>query len=133
MAKHMDALSPRKRELLELLLKEKEAKSRAADSHEIARRQGDQPLIPSFAQQRLWFIDQLEPGSPAYNIPAAVRLTGDLDIARLERAYHEVVRRHEDLRMTFAADQGRPRLVVAPELRPPLPVEDLTGAPESGR
>jgi acyl carrier protein len=54
----------------------------------------DGPLPASFAQQRLWFLDQLEPGSPAYNVPIAVRLVGDLDVSALERALAELVRRH---------------------------------------
>ncbi|HVS00541.1 MAG TPA: amino acid adenylation domain-containing protein [Thermoanaerobaculia bacterium] len=74
-------------------------------------REGDLPL--SFSQQRLWFLDQLEPGSPAYNIPLAVRLTGDLSVARLERIFAEVVRRHEALRTTFVSREGRPVQVIA--------------------
>jgi len=56
----------------------------------------------SFGQQRLWFLDRFEPNSPYYNIPSAVRLTGVLNAAVLERALNEVVRRHEILRTTFA-------------------------------
>src|SRR5205085_2432796 len=64
-------------------------------------RNADLPL--SFAQHRLWLIDQLESGSAAYNIPAAVRLTGDLDARALEQSFTETVRRHEVLRTSFAA------------------------------
>src|SRR5581483_8765731 len=63
---------------------------------ERVRREGE--LALSFAQQRLWFIHQLEPESAAYNIPLAVRLTGALDLEALRRAMAEVVRRHEALR-----------------------------------
>ncbi|RKH42398.1 amino acid adenylation domain-containing protein, partial [Corallococcus llansteffanensis] len=66
------------------------------------------PLPLSFAQQRLWFIDQLEPGTALYNVPIAVRLEGDLDTAALERALREVVRRHEALRTTFAVGNPEP-------------------------
>ncbi|HVR95588.1 MAG TPA: amino acid adenylation domain-containing protein, partial [Thermoanaerobaculia bacterium] len=90
-------------------------------------REGDLPL--SFAQQRLWFLDQLEPGSPAYNIPFAVRLTGDLAPALLERVFAEVVRRHESLRTTFSSREGRPVQVIASEVRPELPVVDLSRLP----
>ncbi|HVR99644.1 MAG TPA: non-ribosomal peptide synthase/polyketide synthase, partial [Thermoanaerobaculia bacterium] len=93
-------------------------------------RDGDLPL--SFAQQRLWFLDQLEPGSPAYNIPLAVRLTGELSIARLERVFTEVVRRHEALRTTFVSREGSPVQVIASAAasRPELPVVDLSHLPE---
>ncbi len=89
----------------------------------------DLPL--SFTQERLWFLDQLEPGSPAYNLPASALLRGDLDAGLLAAALGEVVRRHEALRTTFAAVAGRPRQVVAaPAAGPlPLPVIDLDALP----
>src|SRR5262249_31984256 len=59
------------------------------------------PLPVSFVQERLWFLDQLVPESDAYNVPAALRLTGALNIPALERALNEIVRRHEALRTTF--------------------------------
>src|SRR5262249_34475294 len=69
----------------------------------------------SFAQQRLWFLDQLEPGNLFYNIPLAVRLQGPLDVGALERGLNEIVRRHEVLRTTFPAEAGTPHQVIAPE------------------
>src|SRR6185369_5385952 len=72
----------------------------------------DLPL--SFAQERLWFLDQLEPGSDSYVMPSALRFTGDLDPVSLAAGVGEIVRRHEALRTTFTTVQGRPRQVIAP-------------------
>jgi amino acid adenylation domain-containing protein len=91
------------------------------------------PLPASFAQHRLWFLDRLQPGSSAYNIPTAVRLEGRLDVAALRSALAEVVGRHEILRTTFADDGGVPRQVIADSLELPLPIEDLSGLPEDRR
>ncbi|MBZ4419892.1 non-ribosomal peptide synthase/polyketide synthase [Myxococcus sp. RHSTA-1-4] len=88
-------------------------------------REGALPL--SFAQQRLWFLDQLQPGGTAYNMPAVFRLEGTLDVAALERAFTELVRRHESLRTTFRDDGGTPVQVIHPAAPFPLPVVDLTG------
>jgi amino acid adenylation domain-containing protein len=87
-------------------------------------------LPASFAQERLWFLDQLEPDSPFYNIPAAVRLRGDLRLDALEGALREIVRRHEILRTSFAQYEGRPVQVIAPELEPPFSLIDLGDLPE---
>jgi amino acid adenylation domain-containing protein/non-ribosomal peptide synthase protein (TIGR01720 family) len=87
----------------------------------------------SFAQQRLWFFDQLEPGTTVYNIPTAVRLSGPLDMEALRRSLEEIVRRHEILRTTFIAVDGKPRQVIAPEPDLPFTVTDLRRAPRDGR
>ncbi|WP_420127105.1 non-ribosomal peptide synthase/polyketide synthase [Longimicrobium sp.] len=96
-----------------------------------AERTGPLPL--SFAQERLWFIDRLEPGSATYNIPAAMRLAGALDQAALERALGEIVRRHEALRTVFAEVDGAPVQGVAPFGGFALPVEDLSGLSKADR
>ncbi len=94
----------------------------------------DGAAIPlSFAQQRLWFLDQFEPGSPFYNVPAAVRLTGALHRPALEQSLNEIVRRHEVLRTTFATKDGIPVPQVAAELTIPVPVVDLRGLPPEQR
>ncbi|MDQ3804120.1 MAG: amino acid adenylation domain-containing protein, partial [Acidobacteriota bacterium] len=84
---------------------------------------GELPL--SFAQQRLWFIDQLEPGNAAYNMPAAVRMRGPLDLAALERTLSEVVRRHENLRATVTTVDDQPVQIIGPAFPVELPVTDL--------
>ncbi len=76
----------------------------------------DRDLPLSFAQQRLWFIDQLEPGNSVYNFPAAVRLKGPLNMVALERSINEIVKRHEALRTTFITVDGRPVQLIAPTL-----------------
>ncbi|MEP0883299.1 amino acid adenylation domain-containing protein [Trichocoleus sp. ST-U3] len=90
-------------------------------------------LPTSFAQARLWFLDQFEPGSPFYNIPAAVRLTGKLNIAALEQSLNEMVQRHEALRTTFAVEDGQPVQVIRASLTLNLPIVDLTALPASER
>ncbi|MET0624306.1 MAG: condensation domain-containing protein, partial [Pyrinomonadaceae bacterium] len=93
----------------------------------------ERPLPLSFAQQRLWFLQMLEPNSSAYNIPAAVRLLGALDVAALERSLSEVVRRHEALRTTFHLVDAQPVQRVAPAQEVRLPFTDLQGLPAQER
>ena len=91
-----------------------------------AREEGRGHTLPlSFAQQRLWLLDQLEPGLAVYNIARAFRITGALDVSALERAFNEIVRRHEALRTTFAAAGGQPVQVIAPHVEIPLPIVSL--------
>src|SRR4051812_25098470 len=89
-------LSPEKRELLLRRLGQK--REEVAQPH-IRPQRGDASVFPlSFAQQRLWLLDRFEPGSPVYNIPAALRLAGPLATLALERSLNEILRRHEALR-----------------------------------
>jgi amino acid adenylation domain-containing protein len=91
------------------------------------------PLPPSFAQERLWFIDRLEPEIAVYSIPMAWRLAGALDERAMERALSEIVRRHEALRTVFAEVDGSPVQVIAPFGGLVLPVEDLSALGEADR
>jgi non-ribosomal peptide synthetase component F len=121
-------LSQKRRDLLDNLL---------APAVERIPRQGERGSFPlSFAQQRLWFLDQLEPGNTVYNLPFAVMLEGELDVPALRASLAEVVRRHESLRTRFLGFEGSPLQVVEPPLAPealPLPVLDLTALPEAAR
>jgi amino acid adenylation domain-containing protein len=94
-------------------------------------RGGGLPL--SSAQERLWFLDRLEGGSPFYNIPLALRLVGELDVAALERAFGEIVRRHEVLRTTFTESGESAVQVIAPFSGFGVPVEDLSALDDAAR
>jgi amino acid adenylation domain-containing protein len=91
------------------------------------------PLPLSFAQQRLWFLDQLDPGTAAYNVPYAVRLEGRLAVAALAAALQEVVRRHEVLRARFVKLAGGPAQVFDAPGPLALPVADLACLPAAAR
>ncbi|HEX2095199.1 MAG TPA: amino acid adenylation domain-containing protein, partial [Longimicrobiaceae bacterium] len=96
-------------------------------------REGGAGLPLSFAQQRLWLVDRLDPGSTAYNIPFALRLRGALDVAALRACLDGLVRRHETLRTTFPERGGVPVQVVHPPAPVPLPVLELRGLPAAVR
>jgi amino acid adenylation domain-containing protein len=100
----------------------------------IVSRRRDEHLPPlSFAQQRLWFIDQLFPQSAAYNLPTALRLEGALDIASLKRSFNEIIRRHETLRTTFSEVNGQAVQVIAQELSLDIQLTDLRSLSPSQR
>src|SRR5215211_7973664 len=85
----------------------------------------------SFAQERLWFLTQLEPDNPSYNLPFALRLTGDLDVAALENSIDAIVARHETLRTKFVAVDGEPFQFVSATAEPSFEVLDLSSLPEA--
>src|SRR6266481_5441056 len=129
-AKYSVARSPQKRALLDALLREEGVDFA---SKNIPRR-GSEDFVPlSFAQQRLWFLDQLLPGNPSYNLPAAFRLSVPLSIPVLEQSLNEIVRRHEVLRTTFSTTDGGPGQVVSAELCLPMRVTDLRHLPAAER
>ena len=92
---------------------------------------GNLPL--SFAQQRLWFLDQLQPGSSFYNVARARRLRGPLDVAALESSFNQIVRRHESLRTTFGSDEGTPFQRILNQTLTAIPIVDLSAKPEDER
>jgi amino acid adenylation domain-containing protein len=119
-SKTIAGLSPsERRELLAKLLKQKKAEPKHA------------PL--SFAQERLWFLDQLQPGNSVYNIPSNFALPGVPNVAALEAAFDEMVRRHESLRTTFKVVNWRPAQEIAPPEHRPLEVIDIRALPEPAR
>ncbi|MFV1966025.1 MAG: amino acid adenylation domain-containing protein, partial [Pirellulaceae bacterium] len=98
---------------------------------EPARRDGELPL--SYAQERLWFLHQLEPDSPFYNIPVAVRIRNSLDENVLRRCLQIIVQRHETLRTTFGVDHGRAIQKIANPTTLAVPVVDLRHLPDEPR
>ena len=124
-----DQLALEKRKLLEQWLEQEgiRAKSQAITPK---KRENYSRLATSFAQQRLWFLDQLEPGSPFYNLPHLVRLKGKLDVAALEASLGHVTWRHEALRTTFHEENGKPVQRIAGNSGLKITVTDLTHLPE---
>src|SRR5690349_12876895 len=111
-------------ELLDYLLEE-EGVEAGSESQRIVRRGPHDDTLPlSFAQQRLWFLDQLAPDGAAYNLTGRLHLEGRLDISALEASLNEIVRRHEALRTIFSTRNGEPVQIILPELRLPLPLID---------
>lgn len=117
-------LSAAKQALLEKHLRGKFKKK--TDVQIIPRRSEDGLCPLSFAQQRLWFFNQLEPGSAVYNLFWATRLTGSLNAAALEQSINEIARRHASLRTTFStAEDGQPVQIIIPTRHITLPIIDL--------
>jgi amino acid adenylation domain-containing protein len=116
-----------------------------ADAIELGLRTGQPALLPllrapaaaatplSFGQERLWFISRLDPGSATYNLPAALRLRGQLDVAVIGRCLEEIVRRHEVLRTTFGEIEGEPVCAVLPAESWLLPTIDVSGLDRPSR
>ncbi len=120
-------MSPARKKLYELLkAREKEARG-GTGSGAIARVDRGAPLPLSFSQQRIWFVDYLEPGNLAYNVPGALRLAGELGVAALEASLNRIVERHEVLRTRIVAEGGQPRQVILKRLHVALPTIDLSG------
>ena len=124
-------LSSKRRALLDALLSEQGINTPGAER--ISRREERGPAPLSFAQQRLWFFDQFEPGNPAYNLVSTVLLQGKLDPDALERSFSEVTRRHEALRTTFDIRDVEPIQIIAPPKPLQLQVVNITHLAETER
>ena len=129
--KRLDALSPEKLALLSQRLKEKS--QHAPKKQSIQRRSKTDKNPLSLAQQRLWFLSQLQPDSSFYNMAGAMRLKGNLNVSALEQTLGEIVRRHEVLRASFPMSQGKPIQVIAQADSLKLEVTDLNEIDEAER
>lgn len=121
-------LTPEEREILDYMV----AGQAGKDLH-VTPREGRGPAPLSFAQQRLWFIERLEPGLAVYVIPAVLRLDGDLDDGALERALAAIVQRHESLRTRFEEHDGTPFQVAVQNCPFEMAQYDVSGASEAER
>ena len=105
------------------------SKNRVSRIQPRAHAGGRAPL--SYAQQRLWFLQQLDPASAQYNLPAAVRIDGPLDVAALEESFSEILRRHESLRTVFPIVDGEPMQLVMPNSAFQLPITGILSEAEA--
>ena len=130
-SERLSQLSPERRALLALRLHKR---TETALSKDVIRpRQGTGPAPAAYAQQRLWLLDQLQPGLAIYNMPMPVRISGMLDVQALEWSLNEIVARHDVLRTSFAMVDTQLTQVVAP-IRPfKLECVDLSGLSEAER
>ncbi len=130
----LEALSPKQRRLLELRLARENAASGPARETIPALPRDGRAFPLSFAQQRLWFLDQLEPGSPWYNMAIPLRLRGRLDAAAVAAALDELERRHEVLHTVFGLSAEETAVqVIGPVSGRPLPLVDLRALPPAAR
>jgi amino acid adenylation domain-containing protein len=121
-----------RRSLLEKYLRG-EVKRQLASPRRISPRDPGAESKLSFAQERLWFLDQLNPHSAVYNVPLAIRLSGHIEAETLERSVNEIVRRHEVLRTTFATVDGQPVPAINPHAQVHLAVKDFSVGPQRER
>ncbi|OUS00632.1 hypothetical protein A9Q81_10395 [Gammaproteobacteria bacterium 42_54_T18] len=91
------------------------------------------PLPISFAQQRLWFLDQLDPGTPVYNMPGAIRLEGQLDVDLLSRVFSEIINRHDSLRTRFTSIDEQPHQIIEPKGEWSIECLDISQIPEEDK
>jgi amino acid adenylation domain-containing protein len=124
-------LSRQKRALLELRLKQSSARHKPQSAIQSRPNRGS--ARASFAQQRLWFLEQLEPGQAAYNVPRAIRFSGPLNIEALRATLTELISRHEPFRTHFLNVDGELRQIIKDDINIPLTEIDLTSFPKTER
>src|SRR5262245_17608505 len=122
-------LSQDRRELIERLLRQRG--TILPSTIPLRPETGDMPL--SFAQEQLWFLEQLQPGNPSYHIAASVRFQGALDSISLEQALRTIVARHDILRTTFVPRDGKAVQGIAPTVILDVPLVDLRALPDGER
>jgi amino acid adenylation domain-containing protein len=125
LTKRVATLSPAKRALLERRLGGRNGAATRPPA--LTARRDHEPARASFAQERLWFLHQLDPQSVVYNVPRAIRIRGSLEFDVLQQSLNEIVARHDSLRTHFALVDGSLRQIVAAETNIKLPVVDLSG------
>ncbi|CCQ58126.1 Long-chain-fatty-acid--CoA ligase [Crocosphaera watsonii WH 0005] len=128
--KRIAALPPEKRAIFEEQLKKRNLQ---IPQQTITKRLDSENITLSLAQERLWFLDQLDPENSAYNIAIAWRFTGNLNHTILEKSFNEIIKRHESLRTRFMAVEGKPVLEINPHLTLTIPKIDLQELPEKQR
>src|ERR1043166_1745121 len=134
-SERISALTPEQRALFDARLKQKGLRAQATAGQTIpGRHERDSVSCPaSIDQERLWFIDQLQPGNTAYNIFNASRIRGSLNVPIMERVINELIRRHEVLRTTLKSVDGLPVQVIAPDLKIALEPVSFEHLPEAER
>ncbi|WP_017328300.1 non-ribosomal peptide synthetase [Synechococcus sp. PCC 7336] len=135
LSQRIAALSPEQRALFEQRLQQQGLKLEISPAQQTIPRRPPSagPLPVSFAQQRLWFLNQLETDSPFYNIPMGLRMKGPLKVEALRRSFAEIVRRQDILRTTFISDRGQPLQVIRETMPLAVPLVDLQALPEGDR
>jgi amino acid adenylation domain-containing protein len=136
LSERLSSLTPEQKALFDSRLKKRgftAPKKQSSRTATIPRRKRENHCVLSFDQERLWIIDQMEPGNPAYNIYSASRLLGPLDPALMERAVNELIKRHEILRTTFSLVEGEPVMVIHPTHELKVAFLDISSAPYEGR
>ena len=127
------SLLSEKQRLMQAMLRKRQGMGARSAANSIAPRKADEPPLLSFAQQRLWFLEQLTPESSAYVFTNLVRLSGELNVPALHASFAEIVRRHENLRTGFVDDDGALIQVIADKLEFSIPLLDLTHLPQEKR